>query len=193
MTCNTSNYENAKTYPWVHKNKVHLHKSEDHLKDRIDPTQNHVTRRSEWHFEKRPKLQPVIDHRTQPECWKQIIKTISCKPLPIHSPIAPIRRKKLPWLWSFWVVFRFFLHLLTVPAYTSVLFAAAAGAGAGRAAGCGVLGCGTGKAGAVCSCETTGASDCALISATGTGTAAKPASTTPSELRRYVLYPLKTK
>lgn len=75
----------VQTYPRVHENKVHLHESEDHLKNGIDPSKNHVTRRSERHFEKRSELESVINHRAQTEGWNQQmglkIATVPCSPL----------------------------------------------------------------------------------------------------------------
>lgn len=53
------------TYPGIHENKVHLHKSENHLQNWIDTAQNHVARRVEGYFKKYTKLQTVVDHRTQ--------------------------------------------------------------------------------------------------------------------------------
>lgn len=110
-----------------------------------------------------------------------------------YQPIAPILKKKLPWLWSFCVVF--LLHLVfctgccactTAPLSTSTLLTwVAIGADGGGAGGGGA------PAPSCCCgpCEEwrwSAAWTLSDNSVTGTGTTSS-ASTTPSLLRRYVV------
>lgn len=96
------------TYPGVHEYKVHLHKGEDHLQEGIDSDQDVVARRVEGDLEEGAKLQSNVDHGTKTEgCGGS--ETIVSRYEAVYPllPMAPTRRKKLPWVGSLWVVFLF--------------------------------------------------------------------------------------
>ena len=57
------------TYPWVHKDEVHLHECENHLQHRVDAAQDLVAWWCEWDLEECSTFQPIVDHGAQSKCW----------------------------------------------------------------------------------------------------------------------------
>lgn len=56
------------TYPRIHEDEIHLHKSENHLQYWIDAFQDKIAWRSQGQLEKGPKLQAIVDHGTETKC-----------------------------------------------------------------------------------------------------------------------------
>lgn len=109
-----------KTHPGVHEYEIHLHECKNHLQQWIDAMQNFHAWWFKWYLKEQTEFQSNVDHGAQSKSLNMMnnyIKPVrlmwgirtksSCKlGLKIYLPIAPIRKKKLPWTVSFWVVLR---------------------------------------------------------------------------------------
>lgn len=115
--------EECFTYPRVHEDEVHLHEGENHLENWIHALEDLVAGRRGRHLEEGAEFQTVVDHCTEAESCEGRIRSFSSYfkiiSISIPSPMAPILRKKLPWLWSFCEVFRFLSARVATPASTS--------------------------------------------------------------------------